>query len=645
MTDRDYEVFETPRSTPNFNHVATSQLSDLMPEVFTDGKVDFGKLRELLEGDLSEDRERFGLFWPGKKQALRTAQEPTAATLIPDIKNSHDWENTQNLFIEGDNLEVLKILQKHYHGKIRMIYIDPPYNTGKDFIYPDNYREGLATYLEWTKQVNVEGKKTSTNSDAEGRYHSNWLNMMYPRLKIARNLLTSDGIIFTSIDDNEHAHLRKIMDEIFGESNFIGTFKWNKTSKAPTLSKLMRNKYEYILAYKRSDSLELLRGVDSYNTAAPLLNSGNPFRTVSFKPGSLGFKFPNMTLGAGFYGELDKGVEFLEKCEVFDGKNKNTAKIRARFKWTQETVEKRITEGVEIYFKTPKLTTVYYSLDSEAGNFIAPSDVINDDEVGVKRNDDAYTALKDLFDGKVVFDYSKPVSLLKYLVRMIPDDSFTVLDFFSGSGTTAHAVMELNSEDGGSRKHIQIQLPEPTDEESDARKEGFLTIADISRQRIRLAGDKIVRASEGTLSSEAGSLDFGFRSYKLGDTNFTKWKVSSDIEPNKIEQHILDLRESSVDEASAEAIFCEILLKQGYSLTERITTEKINGLDIYCVSGNLVMAYLDEQVKPSLHQLKEVLSKMPAKFIILEDAFQADDELKTNLSQECKSRSIELWTA
>ena len=218
MTD---EIYETPSTTPNFRTELAAQLAELVPEAIADGKVDVEKLKELLDDDVADSNERFGLFWPGKKRALRAAQEPTTATLKPDFENSKDWDTTKNVFIEGDNLEVLKILQKHYHAKIKLIYIDPPYNTGKDFVYPDNYKEGLETYLEWTKQVNEEGKKLSTNADTVGRYHSNWLNMMYPRLKLARNLLTDDGVIFISIDDHEQDTLKRMANEVFGENNLI----------------------------------------------------------------------------------------------------------------------------------------------------------------------------------------------------------------------------------------------------------------------------------------------------------------------------------------------------------------------------------------------------------------------------------------
>ena len=230
MTD---EIYETPSTTPNFQTELAAQLADLVPEAIADGKVDVEKLKELLDGDVADGSERFGLFWPGKKRALRAAQEPTTATLKPDFDNSKDWDTTQNVFIEGDNLEVLKILQKHYHAKIKMIYIDPPYNTGNDFVYPDNYKEGLDTYLEWTRQVNEEGKKLSTNADTEGRYHSNWLNMMYPRLKLARNLLTEDGVIFISIDQHEHDNLRRVCAEVFGEGNVLGSVSVVNNLKGP----------------------------------------------------------------------------------------------------------------------------------------------------------------------------------------------------------------------------------------------------------------------------------------------------------------------------------------------------------------------------------------------------------------------------
>ena len=255
MKKADTEVNETPGHTPELKTELGLQIGSLAPEAYLDGKLDFEKLKELLGEDVSEDRERFGLFWPGKKRALRAAQEPTSATLKPDVENSINWDLTENVFIEGDNLEVLKILQKHYHGKIKMIYIDPPYNTGKDFVYPDNFKEGLDTYLEWSRQVNQEGKKINSNSETEGRYHSNWLNMMYPRLKLARNLLTDDGVIFMSIDDHEVDNLIKLGKEVFGEANFLNTFVWVSNLKGRQISGSgAAGTKEYVVVFSRNAS-------------------------------------------------------------------------------------------------------------------------------------------------------------------------------------------------------------------------------------------------------------------------------------------------------------------------------------------------------------------------------------------------------
>src|SRR5690625_2338863 len=262
------DINATPSTTPNFQTELAEQLAELVPEAIADGKVDVTKLQELLSTDAADPTERFGLFWPGKKRALRAAQEPTTATLKPDFENSKDWDTTKNVFIEGDNLEVLKILQKHYHAKIKMIYIDPPYNTGKDFVYPDNYKEGLDTYLEWTRQVNEEGKKLSSNADTDGRYHSNWLNMMYPRLKLARNLLTDDGVILISIDDYEIDNLLKLGKEVFGESNHVATFVWKNKTGGGNDSRDVTSEHEYCVLFARNINLvtKLTTVVDNADT-------------------------------------------------------------------------------------------------------------------------------------------------------------------------------------------------------------------------------------------------------------------------------------------------------------------------------------------------------------------------------------------
>ncbi|WP_404372265.1 site-specific DNA-methyltransferase [Kytococcus sedentarius] len=622
MTD---EIYETPSTTPNFQTELAAQLAELMPEVIADGKVDVEKLKELLDGDAADGSERFGLFWPGKKRALRAAQEPTTATLRPDFENSKDWDTTKNVFIEGDNLEVLKILQKHYHAKIKMIYIDPPYNTGKDFVYPDNYKEGLDTYLEWTRQVNEEGKKLSTNADTEGRYHSNWLNMMYPRLKLARNVLTQDGMIFVSIDDNEMPNLRRVMDEVFGESNFVGTIVWKrkrgKDNSAPHVSR----SHEYLLVYARSFKEALINRLPmGEETEKAYSNPDNDprgdYRLVAAwatgqKSGSV--YAPNL-------GEQQiptrKWVYSQSRLLEYWGDNRLVLKGA------------NTNDGApNVYLKVFKAATkgqVPDSVWTDAGNAADGADEV-----------------KELFGGKLVFSTVKPLKLMQRLVHLGSGGTDIVLDLFAGSGTTGEAVLRQNAEDGNSRRYMQVQLPEPSADGSVARAEGYLDVASISRARMKKAGDEILAEAGRRLPGHAGAFDAGLRSYKLAVTNFSKWNVSSDVDLTELEQHLFDLRESSsADDASADDLLTEVLLKQGYSLTEQIAPVDVAGLDLRSVGGGIVLAYLNEHVKPTLEQLRDVVDEDPARLIVLEDAFQGDDQLKTNLVQLCKSKGLELWT-
>lgn len=624
------EIHETPSTTPNFQTELAAQLADLIPEAIADGKVDVEKLKELLDGDAADGSERFGLFWPGKKRALRAAQEPTTATLRPDVENSKDWDTTKNVFIEGDNLEVLKILQKHYHAKIKMIYIDPPYNTGKDFVYPDNFKEGLETYLDWTRQVNEEGKRVASNAETEGRYHSNWLNMMYPRLKLARNLLTDDGVIFVSIDDNEVDNLVKLGNEVFGESNFLGAVVWNHSKQTKNDEPFLASNHNYVVMWRRSAARSLLR--------APRTEENN--RNYSNPDGD--------PRGDWRSGDVrSPSLRSTLRYEITTPTGKTIQPPDNGWRWSQDQVLSKIESG-EIIFSADESRIIRKIYLADQAGRIAES-IWPGETFGTTRS--ANAALKELFDGHVYFDTPKPTQLIAGLVRLFSQDadykSFTVLDFFSGSGTTAEAVMQVNAEDDGERRHIQVQLPEPTAESSAARAAGLATIADISRERIRLASDRIAR--ELTSRLDAGSqqsLDIGFRSYKLADTNFSKWKVSSDVDRTELEQHLFDLRESSsADEASVNDLLSEILLKQGYSLTEQISALDVGGLHLQAVGSGVVLAYLDEHVKPTLEQLRAVVDEDPARLIVLEDAFQGDDQLKTNLAQLCKSKGIELWTA
>ncbi|WP_022919749.1 site-specific DNA-methyltransferase [Ruania albidiflava] len=367
------EIHETPSATSNFQTELAAQLAELMPEVIADGKVDVEKLKELLDGDAADTSERFGLFWPGKKRALRAAQEPTTATLRPDFENSKNWDTTKNVFIEGDNLEVLKILQKHYHAKIKMIYIDPPYNTGKDFVYPDNYREGLQTYLEYTGQLTEDGKPKSSsakNSAENPQYHSAWLSMMYPRLKLARNLLTEDGVIFISIDDNEVANLRRVLDEVFGESNFIENYIWESNFRPDNSSRVERENAQHILCYARNRAhLGSLVGAQKATEGLPsLTKSSMKETTLRFEPEWLDLQLADGTYPAG---ERKSGYTLENEVSVVDGKASAPFSLRGRVIWSQDYLEKQVADGTRIVIKGDGFVALPDSECVDAGGELA----------------------------------------------------------------------------------------------------------------------------------------------------------------------------------------------------------------------------------------------------------------------------------
>lgn len=634
------DINYTPSNTPHFQTELAEKLAELAPEAIADGKIDVKKLKELLADDADESNERFGLFWPGKRRALRAAQQPTTATLKPDVENSKDWDTTKNVFIEGDNLEVLKVLQKHYHGKIKMIYIDPPYNTGKDFVYPDNFKEGLDTYLEWTQQVNVEGRKLSTNADTEGRYHSNWLNMMYPRLKLARNLLTEDGIIFVSIDDSEQDNLQKLANEIFGESNLLGKMVWHARGRSKTALSI---DHEYVLVYARYKSRII-----------PVFD--DPSGTWYGEPVERDYRNPDGD-PRGEWRDAQHTVT-KKKAHYTYSVNRHNGEIRSdvvntldwygheSWMYPPATIQRLFQDGRLYFFESRgRLALKVKKFKSEEIAATALGGLIQRSEVSSRHG----TEEVDKLIGADLFSYPKPIAMIRRLLQAATKDGDIVLDFFAGSASTAHAVMQLNADDGGWRRTIQVQLPEPTPDGSPAKLAGFEDIASVARYRMLKAAEQIASGVSASDRRRSRPLDLGFRSYRLADTNFAKWQVSSDTPANELEKHLFELRESANDESTPMDLFVELLLKQGYSLTEDIGDVSIAGLDLKTVldaDGDVaVLAYLDEHSKPTLDQLREIVDSKPVRFVILEDCFQGDDELKTNLVQICKTNGIELWTA
>jgi adenine-specific DNA-methyltransferase len=651
--DQQQDIYETPSGTPDFKSELAAQLAELIPEAIADGKVDVEKLKELLGDDAGDDRERFGLFWAGKKRALRAAQEPTTATLKPDVENSKDWDTTKNVFIEGDNLEVLKILQKHYHAKVDVIYIDPPYNTGKDFVYPDNYREGLTTYLEWTRQVNEEGKKVTSNAETAGAYHSNWLNMMYPRLKLARNLLAQDGVIFISIDDNELDNLIKICNEIFGEVNYVSTLavEMSKTQgmkvAAAQRGQIVKN-HEYVLVYSRSaaevlrDRRPLFDAADRYDShfdvfldddlrpsALVDVLGADPTSKATFNRYGLKVSKANLAIllaiDDDFHSYFLRNfsnrlyAEMLVALDSVQGLDLPQGQVVRHGKYLLRRNSKGTIRQLQPFSASVQVSDDYRPGESRVTIRGALWKGFHSDMMNVGK------------EGGIEFkNGKKPIRLIRQLIKWANRPEGIVLDFFAGSGTTAEAVVRANAADGGSRRYVLVQLPEPIDENS--------KVSDITKTR--LAGIDVPAALDGEKP------DTGFRAYGLSDTNFTKWRVESDVDATALQQHLLDLRESAADDATPDSLLTEILLKQGYSLTEQIGDAEVDGLKLKSVGGGLVLAYLDEHNKPTLEQLRAVLgSEDLAKFIILEDAFKGDDELKTNLVQEAKTRGVELWTA
>ena len=481
------------------------KLRQLFPEVFNEGKIDWKKLKASLGEHLDNGPERYDSVWPGKARCFRIIQEPSLGALKPCKKESLEWDKTQNLFIEGDNLEVLKLLQKAYYGRVKMIYIDPPYNTGKDFIYPDKYSESLETYLRYTGQKDSKGKKFSTNQETDGRFHSNWLNMMYPRLFLARNLLRDDGVIFISIDDNEAANLRKICDDIFGEENFIGTFIINSTPNGRDYGHIAKT-HEFCLFYSKdverckTNFLPAEREFKYYDEKGgfnihPLYNSNEAFHKANrpnlYYPFFLYKDRPIRKLEGNFYEiGLEKRLSSIEIFPPLSQKNK----IQFVWRWNKEKSLKNLNQEIIGYRTSENNYRIVQKMRTDKKVIRS---ILSDRGFTSRRGT---AEAEQLLAGKI-FQFPKPVSLIKNFLHAGMDRNSIILDFFAGSATTAHAVYEKNLEDGGSRRYICVQLPEPIEEGTEAHKAGFKTIADIGKERIRRAIRQIKEKARETSSS------------------------------------------------------------------------------------------------------------------------------------------------
>ncbi|MBM4055100.1 MAG: site-specific DNA-methyltransferase [Planctomycetes bacterium] len=611
----------------NITEEKLNKLKEIIPEAFTENKIDWEKLKAALGENIEFKNERYVLNWAGKSDAFRVLQSPTTATLAPCKKESVNFDDTENIFIEGENLEVLKILQKSYFGKIKMIYIDPPYNTGNDtFIYPDKFSETKEEYLSRIGDKDESGYMTREglfrkNSKDSGHFHSNWLSMMYPRLFLARNLLKDDGVIFVSIDDNEIHNLRLLMNEVFGEENFVDLLVWKKSYGGGAKVKYVVGLHEYVLCYAKSiDSILCIdlppdpESIKYYTGRDEKFNIRGPFRTQPLATTSMDER-PNLRFPIIWKDE-----------EIWPEK---------QWQWSKEKVEKALKNNELIISKTSGKCSVRYKqyLKDEDGNERSSKlfSVLEGPYTQVGTNE-----INNYFGNGKIFSFPKPSKLIKHLGQITWNEKdCLILDFFAGSCPTAQAVLDLNKEDSGNRKFICVQLPEKCDENSEAFKAGYKTIAEIGKERIRRVIKKIKEEQKGKLNFDGntGEQNLGFKVFKLCESNFKIWRTNIEDEGQLVKQ--LQLHLDPLDKnARTEGVLYELLLKSGVSFTAKI--EEINGF--YLVNSNEIAMVLEKIDKDII---KTVIEVKPKKVITLDRLFNKNDQLKTNTALQMKDAGIE----
>lgn len=610
--------------SPNFTDENIAKLAALFPGCVTESadedgnlqkSIDFDQLKQELSTHIVEGpRERYRLDWPGKREALLTANAPIAKTLRPCREESVDFDSTENLFIEGDNLDALKLLQETYLGKVKMIYIDPPYNTGHDFIYDDDFANSTKEYLLDSGQKDKEGNRLVANTDSNGRFHSDWLSMMYSRLKLARNLLKDDGVIFISIDDGEQANLKKMCDEIFGEENFVANAVWQKAYVANMTARHISNTHDHIMIYAR-DFLKLKFGrlPRTEEQIAKFQNPDNDSRGP--------WKAENLSAGK-FYA--------AGQFEIITPKGRSVSPPPGRYwRCNQETYKGWEREGRIWFGKNGEGRPMLKKYLSEVQDGLTPDTWWGHKEFG--SNKAASTKLKATFEGRQFFDTPKPTTLLEKIMLLSGAKEGIFLDFFAGSATTAHAAMQLNAEDGGNRKFIMVQLPETCADKSEAFKAGFKNIAEISKERIRRAGQNIKEESPLTTQQ----LDTGFRVLKIDSSNMADIYYT----PDAVEQKQLSLLTDNIkaDRTSEDLLF-QVLLDWGVDLTLPITRETINNREVFFVDNNALVACFVKNGQVTEDFCKELTKHQPLRVVFRDSGFK-DDSVKINVEQIFKLMS------
>lgn len=626
-------------------------LQEILPEVFTEGKIDWEKLKATLGDDINFNNERYVLNWAGKSEAFKVLQTPTNKTLVPVKEESINFDQTKNIFIEGENLEVLKVLQKSYFGKVKMIYIDPPYNTGNDsFIYPDKFSETKNEYQRRVGDKDEEGYITKDgmfrkNSKENGQYHSNWLNMMMPRLYLAKNLLRQDGVIFISIDDNEVHNLRLLMNEIFGEENFICEFIWKSKSGGANDSKFIAVDHEYILCYaKHADYLNF--NLDKNATVTTSYNLEDEKGKYALD------RLDKQSLG--YIESLDFPITDPEG-RVYSVHHKNPNTKVARWRWSKETVKERYSELV---FKEGFVYTKNYQKEGSI-----PRSLLLEDRFGRTRT--GKTDFTSLFDA-AYFTAPKPPKLISFLADISTNSGDMIVDFFAGSGTTAQAIYELNKEDKTNRKFICVQLPELCEENSDSVRAGYKTIADISKERVRRAAQKVkkeikeeinkLQAEQAALKSEIPTeetlqkiskietdiellknLDLGVKILKIEDSNFKQWQQIEGENLDALAEQMKLFVDPASESATIENMVYELMLKSGKDLNNKV--EKEDGF--FSVNAGELVLMLE---KANQELIDNIIALNPQKVIALDKLFTGNDQLKTNTVLQMKDAGIEFKT-
>ena len=623
------------------------KLKELFPNIVSDGKIDWNTLKIMLGEHIIEEEERYRFTWVGKNKAIQETNIPTTSTLRPDKDSSKNWDTTENLYIEGDNLEVLKILQNSYNGKIKMIYIDPPYNTGSDFIYKDDF---TLTMEEVEKQEGLRDKKGATktvdrltkNTKDSAKYHTNWLNMMYPRLSIARDLLTDDGVIFISIDDNEVHNLRKICDEIFGENGFVAEFIWEKKKKPSFLNINLGFKTEYILAYSKNRTLlgPLSVDVTEKGKKYPINNAGNSATEIIFPPKSVKFGISDCIIPPQDMSEGNIVTKLLAELKIVNGYNDNELKLFGEWRYSQTKLNEIISQGDLITISKIPFRPNHIK---QGGEIKKIHNLLTSSTYKVGTNEDATGEQISIF-GKSFFDYTKPIGLLNFFIKATTflDNDSIILDFFSGSATTAHAVMQLNAEDGGNRRYIMVQLPEACDEKSEAYKGNYKNICEIGKERIRRAGEKIL---EGNKDKDLSSLDIGFKTFKVDSSNFNEWDISYEAMVKAVKESAEGKYTTYKQDRSELDLVYEIMLKEGLQLTEEVEEIDFKGITIYKIANGVIYIFLGKLTKEIVDKIIEMKKEVQELFgldnptVILNETY-LDSEIKANAKENFISNGI-----